>query len=135
MRRPSRSRGRRSAEPEGPMRFIPYIWKNLWRNPRRTILTVLSVALFLFLYTTLFTVLSTLNGVMEDAGRSLNLAVHDRYSMMGSTLPASYVQKIADMPHVRGVAPFSFFGGTVRSDTDLLFGFGSIPETLKLARP
>lgn len=117
------------------MKFVPFVLKNLMRNPLRSALTVLSVAFFLFLHTTLFTVLSTMNAVMEEAGRSLNLAVRDRYSMLGSTLPYAYVRKVAEMPHVEGVAPFSFFGGTVRSEADLLFGFASIPEILRLARP
>ncbi len=116
------------------MRYLPFIWKNLWRNPRRTILTIFSVALFLFLYTTLFTVLSTLDATMEAAGRSLNLNVHEKYATFG-TLPISYVRRVAAMPHVQGAAPFSFFGGTVRSETDFLFGFGTVPEVLKLARP
>ena len=56
------------------MNSINFIWKNMVRNRRRTLLTILSIALSLFVLSTLMTVLTELN---RDFGKSIIMVTRD----------------------------------------------------------
>lgn len=92
------------------MKFLTLIFKNAFRNRRRTLLTVLSVAVSLFLLTTLVTVLTELYRTPEGADAALRIVV--RHSVgLAVLLPEAHRQKIAAMPGVVDVMAMSWFGG------------------------
>jgi len=113
------------------MGALAFIWKNITRNRRRTVLTILSIALSLFLLTTLMTVLTELGRESPDGDQHLRLVVR-RASSLGDPLPESYLDKLKRIPGVRMVHTLSWFGGIYVDERNFFANFGSDPETLFL---
>jgi len=111
------------------MGALAFIWKNITRNRRRTVLTILSIALSLFLLTTLMTVLTELGRESPDGDQHLRLVVR-RASSLGDPLPESYLDKLKRIPGVRMVHTLSWFGGIYVDERNFFANFGSDPETL-----
>jgi putative ABC transport system permease protein len=111
------------------MGALAFIWKNITRNRRRTVLTILSIALSLFLLSTLMTVLTELGRESPDGDQHLRLVVR-RASSLGDPLPESYLDKLKRVPGVRMVHPLSWFGGLYVDERNFFANFGCDPETL-----
>lgn len=95
------------------MKYFSLIWKNIKRNKRRTVLTVLSVAVALFLFSTIRTVIATMDATVQSAAATPVLVVQDRYMPFSNNLPEAYLPKLAAVPGVEAVLPANFIGGTV----------------------
>lgn len=111
------------------MGAFAFIWKNITRNRRRTVLTILSIALSLFLLSTLMTVLTELGRESPDGDQHLRLVVR-RASSLGDPLPESYLDKLKRVPGVRMVHTLSWFGGLYVDERNFFANFGCDPETL-----
>jgi putative ABC transport system permease protein len=111
------------------MGALAFIWKNITRNRRRTVLTILSIALSLFLLSTLMTVLTELGRESPDGDQHLRLVVR-RASSLGDPLPESYLDKLKRVPGVRMVHTLSWFGGLYVDERNFFANFGCDPETL-----
>jgi len=92
------------------MKFARFVFKNLLRNRRRTILTVLSIGVSLFIFSALISLPTVANRILADTASSTRIATHNRAGL-AYELPAAYQQRIATMPHVVAVSPESWFGG------------------------
>lgn len=87
------------------------ILKNMGRNRRRTVLTVLSIAISLFLLTTLLAVWTTLNrGGSNTPDSALRVVTRSAVSL-GQPLPISYVDQVRQVPGVKNIVPMQWFGG------------------------
>lgn len=91
------------------MKFARLILKNIFRNKRRTLLTVSSLAVSLFLIITLATVMRELTRGSETAN-PLRLVARHRVSLMFD-LPRAYVERTASVPGVELVTPYCWYGG------------------------
>ena len=91
------------------MKLSRLIFKNILRNKRRSLLTVLSLVVSLFLIITLATILSEFSRGTEEAN-PLRLITRHKVSL-ASPLPVAYQQRMATVPGVKEVMPFSWFGG------------------------
>src|SRR3990172_6734646 len=100
------------------MNYLHFIFKNIVRNRRRTVLPILSIALSLFVLSTLMTVLTELNREPEGEDTHLRLVVR-RASSLGDRLPEAYGAKLARVPGVRTVTTLTWFGGIDRKNTHL----------------
>jgi len=78
------------------MKFIRFMIRNLFRNKRRTVLTLSSIAVSLFLVATLLTVLSAFKNPPETPDSALRLLVRHRVSLM-NVLPVSHRRKITGL--------------------------------------
>ena len=98
--------------------FLPYIWRNLLRNKRRTILTTLAVAMAVFIFSALNSITTTMKKFFEvETTQYIRLLTRERYGNPGMILlPDSYTEKIKNVPGVIDVLPFSFFGGRASAD-------------------
>lgn len=90
------------------MKFLPMVLANLGRHKLRTVLTMLSVSLALFLFASLRSVVTTLNSGAEVSSASRMIV--QNASAIVFTLPQSYVNRIAAVPHVKDVTWQNWFG-------------------------
>lgn len=111
------------------MNVFGLVWKNISRNRRRTVLTVLSIALSLFLLSTLMTVLTELERESPDGDQYLRLVVR-RASSLVDPLPEAYLEKLKRVAGVRLVHTLSWFGGIYGDERNFFANFGCDPETL-----
>ena len=91
------------------MKFLGLVWSNLKRKKLRTALTVLSILVAFVLFGILCAIKEAFNAGVTLAGRD-RLIVRHKVSLIQS-LPASYEQRIANVPGVDAIAGQSWFGG------------------------
>ncbi|OGB99785.1 MAG: hypothetical protein A3G35_12490 [candidate division NC10 bacterium RIFCSPLOWO2_12_FULL_66_18] len=111
------------------MTYASFIWTNIARNPRRTILTVVSIGLSLFVLSTLMTVLTELNREPEGEDTHLRLVVR-RATSLADRLPEAYAAKLARVPSVRLVHALTWFGGIYIDEGNFFANFACDPDTL-----
>jgi putative ABC transport system permease protein len=92
------------------MKTVRLILKNTVRNPRRTVLTILTITVSIFLVSTLQAVLHNLETIGLSNSSNLRVVVH-RATAMTESMPVSYKQRIAALPGVRYVESMDWFGG------------------------
>jgi putative ABC transport system permease protein len=103
------------------MKFSKLILKNILRNKRRTLLTLSSLVVSLFLIITLATILTELT---EGSEKSNPLRLVTRHAVsLGFTLPVAQQQRIATVPGVKAVIPFSWFGGIYKDEKNFFANF------------
>jgi len=103
------------------MKFSKLILKNILRNKRRTLLTISSLVVSLFLIITLATILTEFSRGSEQAN-PLRLVTRHAVSL-GFVLPAAHQQRIASVPGVKQVMPFSWFGGIYKDEKNFFANF------------
>src|SRR6266403_5250221 len=105
---------RRHIAREHSMKFSKLILKNILRNKRRTLLTISSLVVSLFLIISLATILTEFTRGSSQAN-PLRLVTRHAVSL-GFTLPVSEQQRMATVPGVKSVMPFSWFGGIYKDE-------------------
>ncbi|MEW5977734.1 MAG: FtsX-like permease family protein [Acidobacteriota bacterium] len=99
-----------------------FVWKNLFRNKRRTLLTITSIAASLFLVTTLLTLLNELKNPVQTPESALRLITRHKVSLFNS-LPMAYRDKIAKVEGVRAVMGSMWFGGVYKDPSNFFAQF------------
>ncbi len=99
------------------LRYLPLIWKNSVRNRRRSILTICSLAASLCLLGLLFAVYRALFLADAPPSQALRVVTHHRVSITQS-LPISYETRIQQVPGVKYVMVWQWFGGTYKDARD-----------------
>jgi putative ABC transport system permease protein len=122
------------------MKYSKLILKNILRNKRRTLLTVSSLVVSLFLIITLATILTEFTRGSSEAN-PLRLVTRHAVSL-GFTLPVSQQQRIATVPGVKSVMPFSWFGGIYKDEKNFFANFAvdatklrEVMSELKMSEP
>lgn len=116
------------------MKFAALVLKNLTRNKRRTVLTVLSIAVSLFIFSALASVPIVANQILSDSASSVRVACHNKAGLAYS-LPEAYKQRIAATPHVVAVVPESWFGGIYHEVSDQFPNLAVDPEAIDVMWP
>jgi putative ABC transport system permease protein len=106
-------------------KLLTIAFRNLRRQPRRTILTALTFAVAVFIYTVLVAVPWSMDRIAENASKGLRLVVTERNN---NRLPAHYCEQIKKMPHVRGCAPEILWTGIYRDPKDPVVAYGVTPD-------
>jgi putative ABC transport system permease protein len=104
------------------MKFFWILYKNIWRNRRRTLLTMSSIAVSLFLITTLLTLLESFQNPTKTPESALRLITRHKVSLFNS-LPISYRQKIAKVEGVDAVVGSMWFGGVYKDPSNFFAQF------------
>jgi putative ABC transport system permease protein len=99
------------------MKYLSLILKNLFRNRRRTVLTVFSIAVSTFIFSALASVPTAVNQVLLNIASSRRLVVHNRAGFAYG-LPPAYLPKILALPHVEAAVAQSWYGGIYHEATD-----------------
>src|SRR3954451_24746862 len=109
------------------MRYLPLMLRNAVRNPRRSILTVCSVAASLCLLGVLMAIYHAFFLSPPTADQALRLVTRNRISL-ANPMPVSYRQKIRQVPGVREVVIYQWFGGVYKDPKNIFARFGVEPE-------
>ena len=109
------------------MKFLPFLLRNVFRNRRRTLLTVTSIAVSLFLVATLLTVLSELNDPPSTPDGALRLITRHKVSL-ANILPIAHKDKIAKVPGVKAVVGSMWFGGVYKDPKNFFAQMPVMPE-------
>ena len=115
------------------MKFSKLILKNILRNKRRTLLTISSLIVSLFLIITLATILTEFTQGHE-AANPLRLVSRHAVSL-GFMLPVAQTQRIATVPGVKSVMPFSWFGGIYKDEKNFFANFAVDATKLREVLP
>ena len=116
------------------MKYAALVLKNLTRNRRRTILTVLSIAVSLFIFSALASLPTVANQILADSASSVRIACHNKAGLAYS-LPEAYKQRIAATPHVVAVIAESWFGGIYHEVSDEFPNLAVDPEQIDVMWP
>jgi len=97
------------------MKLIPFTLKNLLRNRRRTILSVLSVAVSLFLLGVLLSVYAAFYHRPVADEQALRLVTRHKVSLT-QAMPIYYRDRIAKIDGVDNLTIMNWFGGTYKDN-------------------
>jgi putative ABC transport system permease protein len=99
------------------LRFLPFVLKNSWRNRRRTSLTIVSISVSLCLLGVLMAIYYAFYFTDATPSQALRLVVRNKISL-AVPMPLYYRDKIRQVPGVREVAPYQWFGGDYKDQRD-----------------
>jgi putative ABC transport system permease protein len=111
------------------LKTIKLIERNMRRNPRRTVLTMLTVALATFIFTVLISVPASMDRLVSDAATGLRLVVNNRTAPWGD-LPARYCDEIRPLPGAAACVALTGWVANYRDVSDPIQAFAAGPENL-----
>ena len=119
------------------MRYLPFIFRNLLRNRRRTLLSVLSIGISMFIFAALMSLPSVVRQVLRDRISALRLDCANKAGFGGFdyTLPFSYQHIIGAMPHVEAVSGALFAIGNYRDPGEIIPILGVDPVQMSMIYP
>lgn len=109
------------------MKFFPIVLRNLGRRKFRTIFTIGAVFFAFLLFGVLMAIRSAFNMGVEMAGES-RLMMMDKVSII-NPLPASYEQRLRQVPGVTDVTHANWFGGYYQDVRNQFATFATDPES------
>lgn len=116
------------------MKFAPLVIRNLLRNPRRTILSVLSIGISIFIFAALMSLPAVVAEILRDRVSALRLLVANKAGI-GYPLPAAYGVKIGAMPHVDAFSGYLVEVASYRGPKEMVAIAGVDPETIPVIWP
>jgi putative ABC transport system permease protein len=97
------------------VKFIPLIWKNVWRRKFRTTFTLLSIFIAFLLFGVLMTIRTAFSFGVEVAGLDRLVLINKITLIM--PLPFSYKAELERVPGVQMVTHQTWFNGMYRDQT------------------
>ncbi len=108
------------------MNLSRFVIRNVFRNKRRAVLTVLSIAFSLFLLLFLLTVLNgLLNPVTQD--EAAQRVIVRRSTSLAEMMPIAYMDKIKQVPEVELVVPLQWVNGLYIDANNVFANFATDP--------
>jgi putative ABC transport system permease protein len=115
------------------MKFLPLIWKNIWRRKFRTTFTLLSIFIAFMLFGILMTIRMSFNFGVEVAGADRLVLIHKVSLIM--PLPVSYEPRLQQTPGVEIATHSTWFGGIYQDPTNFFANIAVEPDSfLKVYR-
>lgn len=108
------------------MKFLPLLWKNLWRKKVRTIFTLLSVFIAFILFGLLMTIRTAFAFGVDIAGIDRLVLIHKVSLIM--PLPISYQNQLQNTPGVEIATHNSWFGGVYQDPSNFFAQIVVDPE-------
>jgi putative ABC transport system permease protein len=108
------------------VKFLPLVWKNIWRRKVRTIFTVLSVFVAFVLFGLLMTIRTAFSLGVEMAGLDRLIVIHKVSLIM--PLPESYQPRIQAVPGVDIATHSNWFGGVYKDPQNFFAQMAIEPE-------
>jgi putative ABC transport system permease protein len=98
-------------------RYFSLAYKNTFRNKRRSILTISSIAVSLCLFGVLIAMYHALFLSQPTPGQALRLVVRHKVSL-AQAIPFAYEAKVRQIPGVKEISVWNWFGGTYKDNRD-----------------
>ena len=117
-------------------RYLPLIFKNSWRNRRRTLLTVLSIGASLCLLGVLFAIYRAFYFQEASPEQARRLVTRNRISL-AVPMQIFYRERIKQIPGVQEVMAYQWFQGVYKDSRDpknFFARFATEPEKLFVVR-
>ncbi len=108
------------------MKFLPLIWKNVWRRKFRTTFTLLSIFIAFVLFGILMTIRYSFAFGVEIAGADRLVLIHKVSLIM--PLPVSYQQRLQQTPGVEIASHQTWFGGIYKDPSNFFANIAVEPE-------
>ena len=117
-------------------RHLPLIFKNSWRNRRRTVLTIASIGVSLCLLGVLMAIYHAFYYSDPPPGSARRLVVRNKVSL-AFPMPRFYEEKIKTIPGVQDVGMSQWFGGKYIDDRPehMFARFAIEPDKIFTLRP
>ncbi len=119
------------------MKYLPLVFINLFRNRRRTLLSVLSIGISMFIFSALMSLPAVVRQLLRDRVSALRLDCANKAGFGGFdyTLPVSYAQTIRAMPHVDAVSGALYVIGSYRDPGEIIPILGVDPVQMSIIYP
>ncbi len=108
------------------MKFLPLVWKNLWRRKVRTIFTLASIFVAFVLFGLLMTIRAAFSFGIDLAGLDRLVLIH-KVSLI-QPLPVSYLPRLLQVPGVELATHNSWFGGIYQTPSNFFAQIAVEPE-------
>lgn len=108
------------------MKYLPLLWRSLWRKKVRTIFTLLSVFVAFLLFGLLMTIRGAFTFGVQIAGVDRLVIIHKVSLIM--PLPVSYKDRLATTQGVALVSPQTWFGGVYQDPSNFFAQMAVEPE-------
>tara|TARA_B100000809_G_scaffold262492_1_gene313574 strand:- start:921 stop:2063 length:1143 start_codon:yes stop_codon:yes gene_type:complete len=118
------------------LKYLPYMFKTLWRHRIRTMLTVVGAGIAMFIFCFVGSVQQGLNSLSQqrEASRSLIVFQANKFCPATSGLPEDYDRKILKLEGIREVVPIRVFTNNCRASLDVIVFYGMPPSKLRSVR-
>src|SRR5208282_543657 len=119
------------------MKYLPLVFRNLFRNRRRTLLSVLSIGISMFIFSALMSLPAVVRQLLRDRISALRLDCANKAGFGGFdyTLPLSYAQTIRAMPHVDAVSGALYAIANYRDPGEIIPILGVDPVQMSIIYP
>jgi putative ABC transport system permease protein len=108
------------------MKFVPLIWKNVWRRKFRTTFTLLSVFVAFMLFGILMTIRTSFSFGVDIAGLD-RLVLINKISLI-MPLPVSYLTRLQQVSGVERASHQTWFGGIYQDPSNFFANIAVEPE-------
>lgn len=108
------------------MKFLPLLWKNLWRRKVRTIFTIGSLFVAFVLFGILMTIRTAFSFGVDIAGLDRLVLIHKVSLIM--PLPVSYQARLQTTPGVEVATHNTWFGGVYQDPSNFFAQIALDPE-------
>ena len=108
------------------MKFLPLVWRSLWRRKIRTIFTILSIFVAFLLFGLLMTIRAAFSLGVELAGLDRLMVIH-KVSII-QPLPVAYQGRLRSIPGVETVTHNTWFGGIYQDPANFFATIALEPE-------
>ena len=108
------------------MKFIPLLWKNLWRKKVRTLVTLVSLFIAFVLFGMLMTIRTAFTFGVDIAGLDRLVLIHKVSLIM--PLPVSYLPRLQNTPGVELATHNTWFGGVYQDPSNFFAQIAVEPE-------
>jgi putative ABC transport system permease protein len=116
------------------MKFLPLIFRNIFRNRRRTILSILSIGISMFVFALLMNLPAVVQQLLRDRVSALRLDCGSKGGL-DYTLPVSYGETIRATPHVEAVSRAMFVLANYRDPGLMIPVIGADPMQMLAIYP
>jgi putative ABC transport system permease protein len=108
------------------MKFLPLVWKNVWRRKFRTSFTLLSIFVAFLLFGVLMTIRTAFSFGVDIAGRDRLILIHKVSLIL--QLPYSYLARLKATPGVELATHQTWFNGIYQDPSNVFANIAVEPE-------